>query len=163
MPNSIQISDDLSRDMEILELESRVQTQEKVIAYLTVESRKPWWRAIADTTARLFWRARAKGMVKKNRALRWDRVASDMAVHDSVDALLHIHTLARAMEWEHFEGAPSLMICRECNAQWASLWSLTRPQHDAGCKIGNIVELAERGIRAGANRLGQDPRRMMDA
>ena len=162
MPNSIGSNDDLARDMEILELESRLQTQEQIIQHLTAECRKPWWRALGETAARLFWRARAKGMAKKNRELRWDRWSADMAVHDSVDALIHILSLAKAMEWESFEGAPTLKICPECHKQWAHSWSLTKPKHDDWCRIGHIVELAERAVRAGAMRLNEDPKRMMD-
>ena len=151
-----------NQTMEVLEMESRDHTQEEVIAHLTAECRKPWWRALGHAASRLMWRARARNLARRNRALRWERFSADMATSDSVDALLHIHTLARDIEWESFEGSPSLKICPECHTQWSISWSLARPKHDHGCRIGQIAELAEKAIRAGAIRLNQDPKRMMD-
>jgi hypothetical protein len=151
-----------AHDLEIMELESRLHTQDQVIAHLTAEARKPWWRAMGSTASRLLWRARAKALGKRNRDLRWERYASDMVIHETVDALLEIHTIARGMEWEPFEGSRTMMICRECNAM-KSGWSVIPPQHQEGCRVGMILEVAEKAVRFGALRLNQDGKRMMEA
>lgn len=149
-------SEALADTMEILELQSRNHTQEQIILHMTEEARKPWWRALGDTAAKMMWRSRAKGLARKNAELRWAKIEADRAMVGMFDALHDAHDFLHAMAWGTVEDMPGWVECPECRTRQKVVWAVRAPEHDMNCQLGNAVREARTAIRI-ATRYMHDP------
>lgn len=156
MPLGTRESEALADTMEILELQSRNHTQEQIILHLTAERRKPWWRALGDTASRLMWRARAKGLARKNAELRWAKIETDRALVGVYDALYDAHDFLHGMAWNSVEDMPGWVECPECGSRQRVAWAVRAPEHDMGCRLGTAVREARTALRIAARNM-HDP------
>jgi hypothetical protein len=135
---------------------NQLGTSQRVINHLGAQIKAAWWTKMANTTKRLWWQARARGMKKRIRRM-------ECAIHvlqdrnlDLYNALLLADGLLFEQEWE--TGPFGERWCPSCHVTDGGRMIGAPPRHENGCRVGRACEVVRLALRGEARHHGQDPK-----